>query len=637
MLFIPQTARESRALNKAHQRGTVLRVARGIYADDFDKPPTEIVGEQLLAILGTAYPHWYVSHSTAALHKAVSGVAFLSGPKRTRTSIELPGVEVKRLPALPHPETVVLRLEQRIARGLSAEPYEAEVQVSSPLQTVFEVLNRDARQPERTLDDDVVRKLIGELSETDRLRAESFARRNGIEREFDRFEWLCRPSPHAVPRGSDGLDVYFYHYEVGRLEALPHREFRFSYHPEWNIELSGLPLRREGPGAEGPATEGPAYEGGALPAFFENLLPEGWSEEKLKAVHKIDREDTFALLRTTPKYLSNLTLRPAGFSAARIVLDYLETELGKVSIDPAEVISVVEMIGEDPDTRQLWEGLHERGATRLSGVQPKLPVHLEEINGRLEVGLGGLGNTTTHILKLASPIYPELVENEWATMELARRIGLPVAAVRRVRFQEGSKLTGPGLLIERFDLPKSLEDLTPIPLLEDAASLLGLSRIEKYQTSLEKVASMLLGVGLDAEGMGQFVDHVSFSWLVGNGDLHAKNLSILHEIQPDQFGRPPSVVGVRYSPLYDLINTRAFLSGDLFALSLNGKRNNLRLRDFASLADRCGLSRAVIRERVIDVADRMSHHVDDVLEITSLSNEKAESYRRVVEENVRGL
>lgn len=627
MLFIPRNAHESLALNKAYQRGAVLRVARRIYTNDFDTPPAEIVGEQLLAILGAAYPHWYVSHSTAALRRAVSGVAFLSGPKRTRTSIGLPGVEVKRLPALRHPETVVVRLGQRIARGLSAEPSEAEMRVSSPLQTVFEVLNRDARQPERSLRDDVVRELIGELSETDRLRAESFARRNGLEQEFDRFESLCLPGPRAVARGSEGLDVYFYHYEVGHLEALPHGEFRFNYHPEWNIELSGLPL----------GTEGPAYERAALPAFFENLLPEGWSEEKLRAVHKIDREDTFALLRTTPKYLSNVTLRPAGFSAARIVLDYRETELGKISIDPAEVISVVETIGEDPDTRQLWEGLHERGATRLSGVQPKLPVHLEEMNGRLEVGLGGLGNTTTHILKLASPIYPELVENEWATMELARRIGLPVATVRRVCFQEGSKLRGRGLLIERFDLPRSLEDLTPLPLLEDGASLLGLSRIEKYRTSLEKVASMLLGVSLDEEGMGRFLDHLAFSWLAGNGDLHAKNLSVLHEIQPDQFGRPPSLVGVRYSPLYDLVNTRVFLPGDLFALSLNGKQNNLRLRDFATLADRCGLSRAVVRERVMDVAGRMSDHVDDVLESSSLSNEKAESFRRIVEENVRGL
>ncbi len=148
---------------------------------------------------------------------------------------------------------------------------------------------------------------------------------------------------------------------------------------------------------------------------------------------------------------------------------------------------------------------------------------------------------------------------------------------------------------------------------------------------------MLLGVGLDAEGMGQFVDHVSFSWLVGNGDLHAKNLSVLHQIQPGRFGSPPSAVGVRYSPLYDLVNTRVLLPGDLFALPLNGKEANLRLGDFQKLAARWGLSREVVRERVADLADRMLAHVDDVLESSSLSHEVAESYRRIVVDNVKGL
>ena len=627
MLFIPQTASESRALNKARQRGIVLRVAKGIYTDNFDTPLPEIVKEQLLAILGAAYPDWYVSYSTAALHQDVSGVAFLSGFKRTRASIALPGVEVKRLPALPHPETVVLRLEQPIARALSADPSAAEVRLSSALQTVFEVLKRDARQPERTLADDVVRQLIGDLSETDRRRAGSFARRNGLGDELQKFESFCRPLPQAVPRGGDGLEVYFYHYEVGRLEALPHGEFRFAYHPAWNIELSGLPLR----------TEGPTYEGADLPAFFDNLLPEGWAEEKLRAVHKIDREDTFGLLRTTPKYLSNLTLRPAGSSVTMVVLDYLQTEFSKVSPDPSDVISIVETIGEDPDTRQLWEELRRQGATRLSGVQPKLPIHLEEIEGRLEADLGGLNKTTTHILKLPSSVYAGLIENEWATMELARRVGLCVAPVRRVEFQDGSKLKGPGLLVERFDLPRSLEDEVCVALLEDGASLLGLSRTDKYRTSLERLTEALVGLGLDADGMGRFLDHVSFSWLVGNGDLHAKNLSVLHEIDPGRFGSPPSVIGVRYSPLYDLVNTRVVLPGDLFALPLNGKENNLRLRDFEMLAARWGMSRAASRERVTDLADRMLAQVEGVLEIACLSDEMTESYHRVVVENTRRL
>jgi len=318
-------------------------------------------------------------------------------------------------------------------------------------------------------------------------------------------------------------------------------------------------------------------------------------------------------------------------------LDYLQTEFRSVSNDSHDVISIVETIGEDPDTRRFWEELRKRGATRLSGVQPKLPVHLEERDGQLELDLGGFDRTTTHILKLPSSLHDRLIENEWATMELARRVGLDVAAVRRVEFQDGSKLQGPGLLVERFELPRSLEGTGLLLLLEDAASLLGLSRTDKYHTSLEKVTEELVDRGLDAESMGGFLDHVSFSWLVGNGDLHAKNLSVLHEIQPGQFGSPPSVVGVRYSPLYDLVNTRVILSGDLFALPLNGKKNNLRIGDFQQLAARWGLGRRVSKERVTDLANRLLAHVDAVLEISSLGDEMTESYRRILVENVEGL
>jgi hypothetical protein len=48
-----------------------------------------------------------------------------------------------------------------------------------------------------------------------------------------------------------------------------------------------------------------------------------------------------------------------------------------------------------------------------------------------------------------------LVENEWATMELARRIGLASPDVRMVEFEAGSRLKGRALLIERFDIPSA--------------------------------------------------------------------------------------------------------------------------------------------------------------------------------------
>ena len=72
------------------------------------------------------------------------------------------------------------------------------------------------------------------------------------------------------------------------------------------------------------------------------------------------------------------------------------------------------------------------------------------------------------------------------------------------------------------------------------------------------------------------------------------------------------------------------LPGDFFALPLNGKANNLRLRDFQKLAARWGLSRAVSGERVTDLGERILAHVNDVLDSASLSEEMTESYRRIL-------
>jgi serine/threonine protein kinase HipA of HipAB toxin-antitoxin module len=38
--------------------------------------------------------------------------------------------------------------------------------------------------------------------------------------------------------------------------------------------------------------------------------------------------------------------------------------------------------------------------------------------------------------------------------------------------------------------------------------------------------------------MDRFSDHVIFSWIVGNGDLHAKNIAILRSIEPGILGNP---------------------------------------------------------------------------------------------------
>jgi serine/threonine-protein kinase HipA len=630
MIFVPGNQRDVAALHIAARRGRVRRVARGVYTDDLDTPLEEYVEENLLAILGTRFPDRYVSHSSAALLRARNGEAFMAG-SGARHPFILPGVKINRLPGLPHSEVRTLELEELVATSLTADPYPGRVRVSSPLQTVFEVLSSDARQPARSLPEANIRGLIEALSTSDGVRAERFAHRNGLESEWVRFQELradLDASHHAAVAKPSTLEVFLYRWHVGRLEELSGGEFRFVYDDVWRIPLTEhLPVRQERP----------AYEGPGLPPFFENLLPEGWAEARLRAVHRLARGDVFGLLRTTQKYLSNLTLRPEGFDPEKLVLDELALRLEDLAPDPASRLPVVEAIGEAPDSRELWLELRRRGATRLSGVQAKLPIHLDMKGREVRLELGGVERSSAHILKFRGHDYPELVQNEWATMELARRVGLPSPAVRQVSFQEGSDFETPGLLVERFDLPTAGEEPDCVHLMEDAASLLELRRNEKYDTSLERVLDTLKGLGLEDDGFDTFLGHAVFSWLVGNGDLHAKNISILRRLRPGSLGAGPQPAGIEYSPLYDLVNTTLLIRGDLFALPVNGRANNLRTRDFMTLARRWGRQDEQAAGIIERIAEGLRSNLDEVLEASGLASGSQRSYRSTVISRIERL
>ena len=150
-------------------------------------------------------------------------------------------------------------------------------------------------------------------------------------------------------------------------------------------------------------------------------------------------------------------------------------------------------------------------------------------------------------------------------------------------------------------------------ILEEAAVLVGLKREDKYNVSLERIASALLEAGLSADDMDRVCDHVMFSWLVGNGDMHTKNIAVLRSIEPGLLGSAPRLSGTRYSPLYDLVNTKIVIRGDLFALPVNGKQNNLRINDFATLTRLWGETKEETKVRLENLASKISSQLSDVL------------------------
>jgi serine/threonine-protein kinase HipA len=629
-IFIGNTTSDKSAIRAATARGVLRRIARDVYTDDLLTEPEELIRDNLLAIIGKLQPEWHLSHSTAATLAPINGLIFLSGFSQKYVPFELPGVRVVRMPDLKYPEAERVEAPTFIAPKISSSSEPVRIGVSSPLQTVFECLSTAKHYPEKLIPEHKIVELIGNLSSADRERASAFAVRNDLKSEHWKFLQLCKD--HSVGAGieiarSNHFAIFFYGWQIGNLTALQSNEFKFEYASNWQVALcTELPLDK-------------TYEGRRMPAFFENLLPEGWTESQLQATFKIAKEDRVALLATTQKYLSNLTLRTTDIDGKDLVYDTLDHALSEIASADGTVMKVRGDIAKDNNLQEVFRNLGKKGPMRISGIQPKLPISLiQESGGDPELKIGTFRNSCSYILKYQSPLFPYLVENEWATMELARRIGLPTAPVKQVEFRGKSIFPGRALLIERYDIPRKqqldkLDSSVRLALQQDAASLLRLYPQNKYNTSAERVADALLAAGLKSEQLAPYLQHLLFSWMVGNGDLHAKNVSIIMWLLPGQLGGTPIPDTVAYSPLYDLVNTRIHISGDRFAFPINGKNDKLKIKDFAAVASRWGLEKSAVSALGQSIADGIKRELPEILELSGLPPEQQAQYSSIVETN----
>jgi serine/threonine-protein kinase HipA len=104
---------------------------------------------------------------------------------------------------------------------------------------------------------------------------------------------------------------------------------------------------------------------------------------------------------------------------------------------------------------------------------------------------------------------------------------------------------------------------------------------DKYNVSVEEVlAAIKRATAAWPIAVQTALLLTAFSYVIGNGDHHAKNYSVVQTAAGD----------LRFSPAYDLLCTRVY--GDpVMAISLNGKIDEWERADFDDLAGELGLNR----------------------------------------------
>ncbi|MEJ2728040.1 MAG: HipA domain-containing protein [Deltaproteobacteria bacterium] len=208
---------------------------------------------------------------------------------------------------------------------------------------------------------------------------------------------------------------------------------------------------------------------------------------------------------------------------------------------------------------QVREALSRAAKMSIQGVQPKLSVRLNAKKEIFEiVDKGG-----QYIFKPQTINYKEVPENEDVTMRLAKLIGIEVPLHGLVYSKDGTMT----YFIRRFDRAGRNKKI-PV---EDFAQLSGKNRETKYDSSMEQVIAIIEKFcTFPAIEKLKLFNLTLFNYLIGNEDMHLKNFSVIR-FDPK----------VELSPAYDLLNSTIILnSREELALSLNGKKNNLKKNDF---------------------------------------------------------
>ena len=223
----------------------------------------------------------------------------------------------------------------------------------------------------------------------------------------------------------------------------------------------------------------------------------------------------------------------------------------------------------------------------IGGVQPKVSAVLRASKGAFEVvTVGG-----RWILKPDNPAYPHLPANEDLVMRMNAAAGVRAAEHALIWARSEESADAPGALVyatRRFDRIGRSGKLA----VEDLAQLMGLARSAKYDASMERAARAVEQFcTFPALEKVELFRRLLVAFLVGEEDLHLKNLSVLTEVD-----------GIRrLSPAYDCVSTTIMLRRPKqLALTLAGKRDRLTRDDLVSYygRERLGLRPAVV-ERVL--------------------------------------
>ena len=254
----------------------------------------------------------------------------------------------------------------------------------------------------------------------------------------------------------------------------------------------------------------------------------------------------------------------------------------------------------------------------VPGVQKKLSLHLsKEDNPRLTL----VNYPTGYILKPQTDEYIALPEMEFLVMEMAKASGIKTVPCGLIRMP--SQDNAFAYITKRIDRENG-----QILAMEDFCQLDGRLTEDKYRGSYERCAKIILAYsaqkGLDKTEL--FI-RIVFSFVVGNSDMHLKNFSLIET----------SEASGEYilSAAYDMLSTNVVIPDDKeqMALTINGKKQNIRRKDFINYAEAIDIDGKVAEKIIKKIVNLKDKYITMCRE-SYIPNSMKTSLEKLIEERI---
>ena len=253
------------------------------------------------------------------------------------------------------------------------------------------------------------------------------------------------------------------------------------------------------------------------------------------------------------------------------------------------------------------------GQLSISGVQPKLSVKLDKKKNELiSVAKGG-----EYILKPQTVTYANIPENEQCCMDMAEAFNIEVPPHCLIPLKDNSL----AYIVKRFD-----RDWEEKFHQEHFSQIL--ERSDKYDGTIEQIGKKLKKIstapGLDSQFL---FERVVFSFIIGNGDAHLKNYSVLIKGE-----------NIRLSPAYDFVCSRIVIPKEKWESALGigsnkGKKNDLSRKDFDGLAEYLGVPIKVRYEKF----EKKFNTMKEIIKTSKINKEKQANFLSIIKERLHRL